>query len=86
MVKFNLQPGYGCGISEVSCFPNEKEMLLPPYTPMRLRNKTDDVLEYDVGLEDGETRAWQKKWETPRPWPRSPAISVAKGSPSRLTF
>ena len=48
MIKLNLPEGVGRSIETVSFFPNEAEVLLPPYTAMRLKKKTSSELEYDV--------------------------------------
>ena len=48
MIKLNLPERTGRSIENVSFFPDEAEVLLPPYTAMVLKKKTSIELEYDV--------------------------------------
>ena len=89
MIKLNLPEGVGRSIETVSCYPNEAEVLLPPYTAMVLKKKTSSELEYDV-LSMAQLREAQRTTNKdvdgkPEPFKLPiPTGPVCKAVPSRL--
>lgn len=78
MVKLNLPPGYGRSIADVSLQPQQKEVLLPPYTCVTLKRKEKGVLECDVKVAPFRNTVYAHAWNAVQSAAKTPLPTGSK--------